>query len=1525
MPKEDIKTNTPRSGLVTDLHESYIGTEVLTHARNVVMNSHLGQVQFVQNEPSTLKSVDLPLPCIGKAKLLQNRWALFLTNNTEHEIGIYSEDDNTYQKVINSPCLNFSTKHLIKAVSKEGYDCTETIYFTDGYNPRRYLNPDKIPYQYTFEDDACLTKKYNSQLDCGAILIERALTVPKLKPRNGGAGNLLNGSYQFGIAYAVGNQRVTEFYAITTGFNIWDHANVGRSISIDFEGLDRDYDQFELLVIYSTNGTVAYKRAGFYSTAERSVNVSSISEDLTPQEVLQVKPRYPYADDLVANDQYLLFSGIRTEAEVNYQLAAMKIKPKYVVKRVPADYYKRGTEKSLMRDEVYALGIQWLRASGEYSSSFHIPGIKDDTLAKTVASGKDVYEFQKGKPDKEVYVWEVENTAGLPIGIQGTGEERIIAEGEPGLYYSSEKYPNNREMFGDDACTPIRHIKTPDNIKSPHHSVDGKYIYILGLKFENIEHPKDKDGKYIEDIVGYRIVIGSRFGNKSVLAKGLFSNVRSYTEVGGNEVLYSNYGHNSLAPDPFLSSSQVYQSNGERGFKPLDKYKNDQFNFYSPETAFNHIGLGTEVKFYTEQLAEVDGYFQYVYQHPKAKLLTQFDLYFAMVIGAIDGYLSTKGKKCLVTFTNGTRTVVVDSVESAGLPATQVETLIGLQQAQVCDDILNGMTASDKSKNLLDLGDKFIIRALKALAAAGMFAYFALKAANTVLDVIYNASPFREYAVQYNSYGFYKGYKPIDKDNRRRSLEYYQYIYDGVNSVEGKSFNNFKREDSVYVRLNQEIKEPSVTDTTKKNIRDFNICGDFTKKTSSVGSMFYGAIKSPISNQYGQLDSINYLDTGYLDNSLSTTKEAGDRIYKSGGVFGGDIFITRMRFKRPFHYFTAELKDAPDGYKLDYRNYRNVGYPRFWIDSTPFDMSQIVSLSPSSSRTPKAKHNTSCTGNSGLRSPTTVKDEYFYTSNNSVIDFFVESEINLEYRDWKYDEPSFYSNQNSNINNLFRSDKLEKREEFVYDNSYSKALLENTINQQRLDYDSRIAGKCNTYHKNRVVYSLPAFKDQRADGWLTYLALNYKDFDLAEFGSLTGMHGIDKKQILFLFDKSAPYLTPGADQLQLGSGKKITLGDGGLFERELQPLAHTDYAYGNSQTKWAFVNTQFGSFYPSQRQGRIFGITGNLDELSRNGMHWWFKNHLPSKLLSSFPNYPHTDNTVHGVGLTSVFDNTNEIYYVSKKDYQVKSAYAGKIDYSVLRDKFVYEGSEVKLTDTEYFDDASWTISYSPKDKAFISWHDWIPDFTLQSENHFLTIKDQAIWKHNQRCDSYCNFYGIDYPFQFEFLASNGQNVEILRNVEYFLEVGKYYNNCRDFHMMLDDNFDSMMISNNEQHSGLLELNLQSKNNMSQLIGWPYYNGSKEAMQVLYSKEEQKYRVNQFSDLIRDRGEFSHRNVPIWITEANGYVKTLNPQAINYSKPAQLQKKFRNVWNKIMLTKQSCKEKKYIFKFANSRQTNSSR
>ena len=292
---------------------------------------------------------------------------------------------------------------------------------------------------------------------------------------------------------------------------------------------------------------------------------------------------------------------------------------------------------------------------------------------------------------------------------------------------------------------------------------------------------------------------------------------------------------------------------------------------------------------------------------------------------------------------------------------------------------------------------------------------------------------------------------------------------------------------------------------------------------------------------------------------------------------------------------------------------------------------------------------------------------------------------------------------------------------------------------------------------------------------------------------------------------------------------------------------------------------------------------------------------LPYKLTEDFPDFQLTDNPVAGIGCQAIYDNESQLVYFCKKDYQLRRDITDTVTYSGQDDLFYVNGRlPVRLGDPAYFEDASWTISYDPKTKGWISYHDWHPNLLMPAKGTFLSILDDGLWKHNDRCDSYCNFYDTDFPFEVEWAVNTPQQVNTLRSVEYYMEAYKYDPNCYDRFHVLDYNFDEAVVYNSEQCSGLLRLNLSPKNNAPGILAYPQINPTN--IDILFSKEEQRYRFNQFWDITADRGEFNAAaERVIWNTQSNGYIRTLNPNNIDYNKFQLERKKFRHYKNTILL------------------------
>ena len=805
--------------------------------------------------------------------------------------------------------------------------------------------------------------------------------------------------------------------------------------------------------------------------------------------------------------------------------------------------------------------------------------------------------------------------------------------------------------------------------------------------------------------------------------------------------------------------------------------------------------------------------------------------------------------------------------------------------------------------------------------------------AEAIIRLIKAMSPSQQYALQYQSHCFYNKYNTPVVGNRRFDINEAMYLDPDLQDFgQTLRINNLYRSRTIALETYKNVAYTIGIDDTQQtvssaaNFSSVSLAEPTKTSFQTTGVSHYTGLKQRLRNQYGQLDGIIQVP---LPMCMSKVKP----IATSDILFGGDTYIGRYTEKNTMFFFYNWLNGQPDYAELNYRDYQMVAFPKYWADFTDFDfndmMGQIANniTSPATwgNYIPSGYYNLDSTNNS-LTGLFIVKESYMYLFNSGIRDFFVESEINVDLRDHgdgdaqRHYEPFGYSD----VNALFNTGIIKSGNYCKYDYSLSISRLYSSVtnwgNMQPRNYKPNVAQDCYVYRPNRLIYSLPQNLENTKDYWRVFLPNNYKDFK----SRISAIKPVNKNGALFLFENESPMEVKGVESLETASGTKITIGDGGLFNQPLQNVLNTDdsYEYGSCQNRLSVVNTASGIFWMSQNQGKIFQLQSGVKEISAFNNKWWLATYLPYLLTKDpmFANKPFElkDNPVAGIGCQTIYDNEAQLIYFCKRDFFLRSDIRDVVTY-VSNDDFLVNGTlHIKLGDPLYFRKASWTISYDPKTENWIGYHDWHPSLLMPGKTNFLSILDAGIWRHNDNCSSYCNYYGVDYPFEVEFATVTPQTVNTLRSVEYYMETYKYDINCYDRFHALDFNFDEAIIYNSEQCSGLLRLTLSPRNNAPEIVTYPKINPT--FIEILYSKVEQKYRFNQFWDITADRGEYNlAAQRMIFNTEPNGYIRNLNPTNLDYNKFQTERKKMRHFKNTVLLRRRVCGDKNMIVSIANTK------
>ena len=590
----NIKLNSASIGLNMDQTLNQIKPGTLTYALNAALENFDASSVNYQNEQGNEFCLQFPsgYSLIGTYFINEkNKHIFFITNplTGDSEIGYMDNNDCNYQKLVNAKCLNFNIDHPIHKAVHKITNCTTEIYWTDGFNPRRYLDIENIPYLLAVNSDLC-NPTYTDQLDCNQLKLQPNFNIPSLNVSDiTTGGDLTAGTYQFAIQYSdpSGNP-YTSYYSVTNPTPIADIAlatvnfnyQVGKSIILDIGNLDvtGQFQYFNLAVIKTINNISAVELVGTYFIEEANNRITYTGQivdsiRLSINDIFEKFPYYEIADDLTAVQDVLVWKGLTSVDRINYQSIASQISLLWETYKIPdtenyADELNATNLRGYLRDEVYAFEIVFLLDNGKQTDGFHIPG-REATPADLTLVYKANNDDFIGDEDEAPY-WQIYNTASV-LGTSTNapiGNATAYQYGEFAYWESVEEYPCNTNVWGELSGQRIRHHKFPDVLISPINetsefsslslaTMGNKAVYPIGVRIDtnqiiSLIQTSTLTQEQKSSIVGYKIVRGDRGTNKSIVGKGILRNVGKYKRED-QEFYFPNYPYNDLNKDPFLN------------------------------------------------------------------------------------------------------------------------------------------------------------------------------------------------------------------------------------------------------------------------------------------------------------------------------------------------------------------------------------------------------------------------------------------------------------------------------------------------------------------------------------------------------------------------------------------------------------------------------------------------------------------------------------------------------------------------------------------------------------------------------------------------------------------------------------------------------------------------------------------------------------------------------------------------------------------------------------------------------------
>ena len=604
-------------GLNMDQTLNQIKLGTLTYALNAALENFDASSVNYQNEQANEFCLQFPsgYSLLGTYFINEkNKHIFFLVNSNigMSQIGYMDNNDCIYHTLVEAACLNFNINYPIHKVVHKITNCKTEIYWTDGYNSRRYLDIENIPYIPTIDSSIC-DPTYTDQIDCNQLKIQPNFRIPQLEVINiYNGGDLTSGTYQFAIQYsdASGNA-YTSYYSITNPTPMFDEFEttaifdykVGKSIELSITNLDISglYMYYNIAVLSTVNGVVTPILVGTYSIEDEvdTITYTGQSNTLINLSLTDIYEKYPYYDiaqDVTAAQDVLIWDNLTSIDRINYQEIASQIDLKWETYKIPSteNYSNELNATNLrgyLRDEVYAFEIVFLLKNGKQTDGFHIPGraitYNDLQYPDIPTTNADFI----GEPDYVDLVtgigyspyWKIYNTATLLGFVDGNkiGNATPYQYGDFAYWESIEEYPCNKDVWGDLAGQRIRHHKFPDVLispifESPIYALTNSFkpepqsnaVFPMGVKVDIAQvqaliQTSSITVEQKDNIAGFKIVRGNRSTNRSIVGKGMLRNVGTYVRQE-QTLYYPNYPYNDLNEDPFLNaSSNAYDSLGQ--------------------------------------------------------------------------------------------------------------------------------------------------------------------------------------------------------------------------------------------------------------------------------------------------------------------------------------------------------------------------------------------------------------------------------------------------------------------------------------------------------------------------------------------------------------------------------------------------------------------------------------------------------------------------------------------------------------------------------------------------------------------------------------------------------------------------------------------------------------------------------------------------------------------------------------------------------------------------------------------------
>lgn len=414
-----------------------------------------------------------------------------------------------------------------------------------------------------------------------------------------------------------------------------------------------------------------------------------------------------------------------------------------------------------------------------------------------------------------------------------------------------------------------------------------------------------------------------------------------------------------------------------------------------------------------------------------------------------------------------------------------------------------------------------------------------------------------------------------------------------------------------------------------------------------------------------------------------------------------------------------------------------------------------------------------------------------------------------------------------------------------------------------LEYDC--CSDSNELFPTRVWWSETSFQEEKIDNYRVFLPNNYRDIE-GEHGEITDLYRLGNS--LFIHTKEALWQLPQNLQERVTSEIVSFIGTGEFFNIPPRKVLDDNLGSAGSQHKWATIKTNRGVFFISEIEKKPYLHGEGIKEISAGNSNWFENNMKPNISKQIFDKFGfeflHVNNPANsqGVGYLAGYDRRFNRIMLTKKDYSILPEKLAVLELSnqiplggnqfvyVISNGNFYQGLNlIRLDNQEYFENKSWTMSYSFYTETWVSWHSFLPNFYINGKNSFYSFitTSESIWKHNIE-NHYQTYYGVFYPHINEVVEVAGIEDSIIEDITLHTDAVVWDETLGGYADQRYTTFNKMMVYNSHQCSG--EYVVVPKNGQPNPSQWLFQQIKNKPGEIIASKEGRSWNINKFRDMV---------------------------------------------------------------------------